>query len=275
MLVDADLAVLGSDPAAYQAYVTGVRREYGHVDESAWRVGRGAVLRGLVERAPLYATAAGRRRWEARARANVAAELATLPDRRPVPVGTVGRVVDRRLASVQLDLVTLLVDDQDVAIDFFVGVLGFDLTTDEPATTNDGRPKRWVEVRPPGAQTGLLLAVADGDEQVAAIGRHAGGRIGLFLRVDDFESMRRRMEAAGVQFLGSPRAPSRTARWWCSSTWPATSGTSSAPILELVDWSPWLRPVSPRRRSPCADAPGTDPSGSGARRGARGGRRAR
>jgi catechol 2,3-dioxygenase-like lactoylglutathione lyase family enzyme len=106
---------------------------------------------------------------------------------------------------VQIDLVTLLVDDQDVAIDFFVGVLGFELTTDEPATTNDGRPKRWVEVRPPGAATGLLLAVADGDEQVAAVGRHAGGRIGLFLRVDDFESARRRMEAAGVEFLGSPR----------------------------------------------------------------------
>ena len=78
VLVDADLAVLGSDPAAYQAYVTGVRSEYGHVDDAAWRVGRGAVLRGLVGRTPLYATAAGRRRWEARARANVAAELATL-----------------------------------------------------------------------------------------------------------------------------------------------------------------------------------------------------
>ena len=106
----------------------------------------------------------------------------------------------------QVDLVTILVEDQDVAIDFFVGVLGFELAADDPATTNDGRPKRWVVVRPPGAQTGLLLAVADGDEQVAAVGHHAGGRVGLFLRVDDFGSMLQRMEAAGVQFLGSRRA---------------------------------------------------------------------
>jgi len=28
--------------------------------------------------------------------------------------------------------------------------------------TNDGQPKRWVVVRPPGAQTGILLARADG-----------------------------------------------------------------------------------------------------------------
>lgn len=78
VLVDADLAVLGSDPTAYQAYVTGVRTEYRHVDDAAWRIGRGAVLRNMLERAPLYATPTGRRRWEARARANVAAELATL-----------------------------------------------------------------------------------------------------------------------------------------------------------------------------------------------------
>ena len=106
----------------------------------------------------------------------------------------------------QLDLVTLLVEDQDVAIDFFVGVLGFELTADDPAATNDGRPKRWVVVRPPGAATGLLLAVADGDEQVAAVGHQVGGRVGLFLRVDDFGSTLRRMEAAGVRFLGPPRA---------------------------------------------------------------------
>ena len=50
MLLDADLAVLGSEPAAYQAYVTGVRAEYGHVDDAAWATGRAAVLRGLLDR---------------------------------------------------------------------------------------------------------------------------------------------------------------------------------------------------------------------------------
>ena len=78
VLLDADLAVLGADPAAYQAYVTGVRAEYAHVDAAAWRTGRAAVLRDLLARHPLYATAAARARWEARAAANMIAELATL-----------------------------------------------------------------------------------------------------------------------------------------------------------------------------------------------------
>jgi predicted metal-dependent HD superfamily phosphohydrolase len=78
VLLDADLAVLGSDPAAYQAYVTGVRAEYAHVDAAGWRVGRGQVLRDLLARDPLYATAPARRRWARRAAANMTAELATL-----------------------------------------------------------------------------------------------------------------------------------------------------------------------------------------------------
>ena len=78
VLLDADLAVLGSEPAAYQAYVTGVRAEYAHLDADEWRVGRTSVLQHLLGRRPLYATAPGRARWEARAGANMAAELAAL-----------------------------------------------------------------------------------------------------------------------------------------------------------------------------------------------------
>ena len=78
VLLDADLAILGSEPAAYQAYVTGVRTEYGHVDAAAWATGRAAVLRGLLDRERLYCTAEATRRWDARAHANMAAELASL-----------------------------------------------------------------------------------------------------------------------------------------------------------------------------------------------------
>ncbi len=78
VLLDADLAVLGSEPAAYQAYVTGVRAEYAHVDAGAWRTGRSHVLRDLLARDPLYATAPARRRWASRAAANMTAELASL-----------------------------------------------------------------------------------------------------------------------------------------------------------------------------------------------------
>jgi predicted metal-dependent HD superfamily phosphohydrolase len=81
VMVDADLAVLGSEPAAYQAYVTGVRAEYGQLDDEQWRTGRRAVLERLLGREPLYSTEPGRSRWERRARANMAAELASLEGR--------------------------------------------------------------------------------------------------------------------------------------------------------------------------------------------------
>ena len=86
-----------------------------------------------------------------------------------------------------VSLVTLVVGEYDPAIEFFTCVLGFDLVEDSPAETSDGRPKRWVVVRPPGAETGLLLARADGAGQAAVVGRQAAGRVGFFLRVDDFK----------------------------------------------------------------------------------------
>jgi len=105
-----------------------------------------------------------------------------------------------------LELVALIVRDYDRAIAFFVDVLGFDLVEDSPSTTTDGRPKRWVVVRPPGAATGILLARADGDRQAAAAGDQFAGRVGLFLRVDDFDATYARMHAAGVVFVRPPRA---------------------------------------------------------------------
>ena len=104
-----------------------------------------------------------------------------------------------------LQLVALVVDEYDPAIRFFVDVLGFDLVEDSPATTNDGRPKRWVVVRPPGAETGLLLARADGDRQKRIVGEQHAGRVGFFLQVEDFDTRYERMVAAGVEFLTQPR----------------------------------------------------------------------
>ena len=51
------------------------------LDDEQWRTGRGAVLRRLLDRQPMYSTEAGRSRWERRARANMAAELASLEPR--------------------------------------------------------------------------------------------------------------------------------------------------------------------------------------------------
>jgi catechol 2,3-dioxygenase-like lactoylglutathione lyase family enzyme len=107
---------------------------------------------------------------------------------------------------VYLDLITVVVQEYDPAISFFVDALGFELAEDTPSMTNDGRPKRWVVVRPPGAATGLLLARADGQDQLAVAGEQAAGRVGFFLQVEDFDAAYLRMASAGVQFLTPPRS---------------------------------------------------------------------
>jgi len=78
VFLDADLAILGAEPAVYQAYADGVRAEYAHLDAPAWRAGRAAVVARLLARPALYLTEPARRQWDATARANLTAELAIL-----------------------------------------------------------------------------------------------------------------------------------------------------------------------------------------------------
>ena len=105
-----------------------------------------------------------------------------------------------------LGLAAIVVSEYDPAISFFVSALGFELVEDSPSLTNDGRPKRWVVVRPPGAATGLLLARADGQDQAAVVGKQVAGRVGFFLHVEDFDAAHTRMTSAGVRFVTPPRS---------------------------------------------------------------------
>lgn len=77
-LCDADLAVLGREPAGYARYVAQVRDEYAHVSDADWRTGRSAVLRHLADRPRLYHTSLGAAQWEQQARENLGRELAAL-----------------------------------------------------------------------------------------------------------------------------------------------------------------------------------------------------
>ncbi len=105
----------------------------------------------------------------------------------------------------RLGLVAIVVREYDAAIRFFVDALGFELVEDSPSLTNDGRPKRWVVVRPPDAATGVLLAQADGEEQAATVGKQVAGRVGFFLHVDNVDAAYTRMSSAGVEFVRPPR----------------------------------------------------------------------
>ncbi len=101
----------------------------------------------------------------------------------------------------RLGAVSLLVHDYDEAVVFYVGKLGFDLTSD----LDMGSGKRWVTVTPKGGQTALLLAKATTPEQQARVGDQAGGRVWLFLETDDFARDHAAWTAAGVVFREAPR----------------------------------------------------------------------
>lgn len=102
----------------------------------------------------------------------------------------------------RITLVTLLVPDYEAGIDFYVRKLGFGLLED----ADMGGGKRWVRVSPSNGGLALLLAKAAGEEQEAAIGKQAGGRVGFFLETDNFDRDYARYSAAGVDFRESPRA---------------------------------------------------------------------
>jgi GNAT superfamily N-acetyltransferase len=105
--------------------------------------------------------------------------------------------VSRRISSI-----ALLVPDYDQAIAWYTAAFGFALLED----TDLGWGKRRVRVGPAAADgTDLLLARATTDEQRAAIGRQAGGRVFLFLQTDDVWAELDRLRQHGVEPESPPR----------------------------------------------------------------------
>jgi catechol 2,3-dioxygenase-like lactoylglutathione lyase family enzyme len=103
----------------------------------------------------------------------------------------------------RIGLVSLVVDDYDDALAFFIGKLGFSLAED---TVVPAQSKRWVVVTPPGANgSRLLLAKASTEEQKSRIGSQAGGRVFLFLYTDDFWRDYERYQANGIVFVREPK----------------------------------------------------------------------
>jgi catechol 2,3-dioxygenase-like lactoylglutathione lyase family enzyme len=103
----------------------------------------------------------------------------------------------------RIGLVSLVVDDYDDALAFFVGKLGFHLVEDTSVTAQS---KRWVVVAPPGAnESRLLLAKASTEDQKSHIGSQTGGRVFLFLYTDDFWRDYERYKANDIVFVREPK----------------------------------------------------------------------
>lgn len=100
-----------------------------------------------------------------------------------------------------LGMITIVIDDYDRAVSHYVNELGFSLIED----TSLDAEKRWVVVSPGKSGANILLAKAKNFEQVAAIGRSTGGRVGFFLYTSDFDVTYQKYFALGVEFVESPR----------------------------------------------------------------------
>jgi catechol 2,3-dioxygenase-like lactoylglutathione lyase family enzyme len=84
----------------------------------------------------------------------------------------------------RLGYITVLIDDYDEAINFYINKLNFILIEDSVISET----KRWVLVRPSGENSCcLLLAKAANDLQKSMIGNQTGGRVFLFLFTDNFD----------------------------------------------------------------------------------------
>ncbi|MER9074668.1 hypothetical protein NKH80_17925 [Mesorhizobium sp. M0904] len=81
LFLDMDLAILGAAPDVFDAYEQAVRREYQWVDEPMWRAGRAAVLKGFRARPHIFHSEEFRRRFETRAKQNIARSLRALDNR--------------------------------------------------------------------------------------------------------------------------------------------------------------------------------------------------
>lgn len=73
--LDADMAILAADSARYRRYLRGVRSEYSHFDDEAFRAGRMTFLRLILGRKRIFLSEEGLQLWEEPARANLQAEL--------------------------------------------------------------------------------------------------------------------------------------------------------------------------------------------------------
>jgi uncharacterized glyoxalase superfamily protein PhnB len=98
-------------------------------------------------------------------------------------------------------MITIVVDDYDLAIQHYANDLGFTLIED----TSLSPEKRWVVVAPSEKGARILLAKAATPEQKSAIGNSTGGRVGFFLYTDNFRETYKLYLSKGIKFTETPR----------------------------------------------------------------------
>lgn len=119
---------------------------------------------------------------------------------------------DENVMVKQVKFVGIPVRDQDKALAFWTKKIGLQISTDQPM----GKGQRWIELKIPGAETGLVLFTPAGHED----------RIGTFqnmsFAVDDVEKTYRELSERGVEFVQPPKKES----WGTSAVFKDPDGNS-------------------------------------------------
>lgn len=110
------------------------------------------------------------------------------------------------MAITHIGRTTIYVDDQDRAKAFYTETLGFEMVMDMPMGEGGAR---WIEVRPPGAQTNVVLfQAAEGFPQ-------PGGMNPALFETDDIKATADDLRAKGVEFPTEPEFAA-WGKWWAT-----------------------------------------------------------
>ena len=102
----------------------------------------------------------------------------------------------------KVKIISVLVLDQDAAIDFYTDKLGFELLEDKQFGDS-----RWVTIALPNHRDlTLALEQATSAEDKALVGKQAGSHALLGLGTSDCLADYNRMKPLGVKFLGEPQS---------------------------------------------------------------------
>ena len=107
--------------------------------------------------------------------------------------------------------VSVPVRDQDRSLAFYTDQLGFRVVTDQPFGE-----QRWIELRIPGADTGVVLFTPTGHED------RIGGFMNLAFTADDVQKSWEELSARGVEFVQPPK----TEHWGTSALFKDPDGNT-------------------------------------------------
>jgi catechol 2,3-dioxygenase-like lactoylglutathione lyase family enzyme len=102
----------------------------------------------------------------------------------------------------RVKIISVLVLDQDAAIEFYTRKLGFELREDKPFGES-----RWVTISlPKNRDLTLALELAKTSDDKAIVGKQGGSHAFLALDTPDCIADYTRMKPLGVKFLGEPQS---------------------------------------------------------------------